>query len=274
MSGVPDSGTSGNVPAQPQRGNVYGGRPSGGAVYGSGSAGGTEYGSSAGAAQPEAGQYASAAVASVPQQQAPQQQAPQAFQSAPQPAAMPAPAPSPQTYGQPYGQAAQAPVEASERPGGVPAQRSATVYGQPRPTPPMTSWQQDLIDDGSTPPPPVPAAQAFPGPAAPKADAAPRTDYEPIPAPGRGRKRFTYIAVTLLVIIAGIGALYYTSRTDPPKVGDCVTQSGASSRIVACGTKGSYQVISQVSDVSKCPDPKQPSLVGDKGVVFCLRPQQ
>ncbi|HEY2795634.1 MAG TPA: hypothetical protein VGJ28_24950 [Micromonosporaceae bacterium] len=94
-------------------------------------------------------------------------------------------------------------------------------------------------------------------------------------APKNRLRLVGYLAIVVVVIALGVGALYYTSRTSPPKVGSCVKQSGTGAVNVACSAPGAYQVVKSVSDNSLCPDYlNEPSLTyesGGKTTVLCLR---
>jgi hypothetical protein len=102
-------------------------------------------------------------------------------------------------------------------------------------------------------------------------------DIAVVPAsPRRGLKITAYIAIALLAVGLGAAALYYTSRTDPPKVGTCVEHSTNGAVPVSCSVDDAYKVGPKVSSVSDCPDYlNQPSLTytqSGKDVVLCLQP--
>jgi len=86
-----------------------------------------------------------------------------------------------------------------------------------------------------------------------------------------------YVGIVVLIIGLAVAALVYTSRTDPPKVGDCVQQSGNGGSVaVSCSTSGAFKVTHSVTKVSDCPDYlNEPSLHYTKGsttVILCLEP--
>jgi hypothetical protein len=99
-----------------------------------------------------------------------------------------------------------------------------------------------------------------------------------IPAEPKSRLRIIgYIAIAVLVIGLGAGALYYTSRTSPPAVGSCVKKQANSTAInVTCSTPGAYKVVKAATKASDCPDYlNEPSLSyesGGKTTILCLQP--
>ncbi|HKE67066.1 MAG TPA: hypothetical protein VKB59_20790 [Micromonosporaceae bacterium] len=83
------------------------------------------------------------------------------------------------------------------------------------------------------------------------------------------------VAVVLLVIGLGAGALYYTSRPNAPtyEIGACVTHSGDKVVAAACSAPESYKIVSKVSDPSACPDTKNPYVsVNNDKTIYCLAP--
>jgi len=99
---------------------------------------------------------------------------------------------------------------------------------------------------------------------------------------GPGRTRHTWriagiVAIVLLVIGLGAGALYYTSRPNSPsyQIGACVQHSGDKVVAASCSTPGSYKIVSKVTDPAACPNAKDPyvSLDNDK-TIYCLAPTQ
>jgi hypothetical protein len=192
--------------------------------------------------------------------------------------------PGPRVYGQPYGAAAEAaaPANAQMAPPRpvVPQQRTPGVYGQRQPepveeheTPPQqrtgrpVAWQEQLEPQSNwTPsmPSPPPMARATPA------------DVEIVPVPAKNKLRVLgYALIAVLVVGLGAGALYYTSRTDPPKINSCVKQSGNNEVAVSCSSNGAFQVVSKVTDRADCPDPNQPSLQygsGSSATWLCLKP--
>jgi collagen type III alpha len=98
---------------------------------------------------------------------------------------------------------------------------------------------------------------------------------EPEAAPKNKLRLVGYLAIVVVVIALGVGALYYTSRTSPPKVGSCVRQSGTGAVNVSCSAPGAYEVVKSVTDNTLCPDYlNEPSLTyesGGKTTVLCLQ---
>jgi hypothetical protein len=92
------------------------------------------------------------------------------------------------------------------------------------------------------------------------------------PASGGRLKKWGSIALALFVVLLGAGALYYTSRPNPPTydVGSCVQESGGKADPVACSDPDAYQIISKQHDHSQCPDPNQPYATRN-GTVLCLK---
>jgi len=97
----------------------------------------------------------------------------------------------------------------------------------------------------------------------------------------RGRRHGLRVAgwVMLSVLVLGaIGtALWYTAQSNGPsyKVGTCVTKKGTGAVEVSCSAPGAYKVASKVTDVSTCPDTKQPYVkLTDSGrtTYVCLMP--
>lgn len=102
--------------------------------------------------------------------------------------------------------------------------------------------------------------------------AAPNSADESIEPAASGLKKWGYIAIALLVVLLGAGALYYTSRPNPPTydVGNCVKESNGKAAEVPCSESDAYQIVSKVSDPSHCPDAKQPYATID-GSILCLK---
>lgn len=100
-------------------------------------------------------------------------------------------------------------------------------------------------------------------------------DDESIQSGGSKLKMWGYIAIAVLVVALGAGALYYTSRPNPPeyKVGSCVQESGGKAAEVSCSESGAFRIVSRVSDHAQCPDPAQPyaTLSSGGNSVLCLK---
>jgi hypothetical protein len=123
-------------------------------------------------------------------------------------------------------------------------------------------------------------------PAAASTSAAPAagTAHEPAagaqaaPHPRRPWRIVGYIAIALLVVALGAGALYYTSRPNAPtfKVNECVQRSGDGAIAASCSAPGAYRVVSRVANRAQCPDKSQPYVllqnVDPATAVVCLRP--
>jgi hypothetical protein len=130
-------------------------------------------------------------------------------------------------------------------------------------------WQDQLQPLVANPEPQRAPAPSRPAPAP--------ADVAVAPASPKSKLRVVgYVLIVVAVIALGGGALYYTSRTDPPKVGSCVTQSGTIAVSVSCSTSGAFKVSQKVAKVSDCADYlNEPSLSykeGGKDVVLCLQP--
>lgn len=92
------------------------------------------------------------------------------------------------------------------------------------------------------------------------------------PTGGSGLKKWGYIALALFIVLLGAGALYYTSRPNPPTydVGSCVQESGGKADPVSCSDPDAYQILSKQHDRSQCSDPNQPYATLN-GSVLCLK---
>ncbi len=144
-------------------------------------------------------------------------------------------------------------------------------YGSDAPPQRSIAWQDQLQPMTSGPPP-----MQQPPPQRPMSLPAP-ADVAVIPIERRSKFRVVgYIVIVLAIVGLGAGALWYTSKTDPPAVGTCVAQSGNVAIGAPCSQAGTYRVMKSVSDVSQCNDYlNQPSLSytsGGKQVILCLEP--
>jgi hypothetical protein len=141
-------------------------------------------------------------------------------------------------------------------------------YGSDAAPPRAIAWQDQLQPMTSAPAPQSPPpSRTMPAPA----------DVAVIPIQPRSKFRIVgYIVIVLAIVGLGAGALWYTSRTDPPAVGTCVAQSGDVAIGAPCSQGGAFRVTKSVSDVSQCTDYlNQPSLSytsSGKQIVLCLEP--
>jgi hypothetical protein len=142
------------------------------------------------------------------------------------------------------------------------AQGSAQVSGQPFQAGPFQA--QATPFPGSAQPSSAPYGQNPP-------IAAPAFGEEPAPS-GSKLKKWGWIGLTLLIVLLAAGALYYTSRPNPPTydVGTCVRESGGKAAATPCSDSSAYQIVSKVNNRSQCPDPKAPYAT-ISGRVLCLK---
>ena len=105
---------------------------------------------------------------------------------------------------------------------------------------------------------------------------APGPDIRPAPEPRRWTRTAGIVAIVVIVIGLAAGALYYTSRPNPPsyQIGSCVQHSGEKVNGSACTAPNSFKIVSKVSDPSACPNANDPYLYlgNDKSTVYCLAP--
>jgi hypothetical protein len=103
-------------------------------------------------------------------------------------------------------------------------------------------------------------------------------DIASVRTPGHRRRTAGIVAIVVLVIGLGAGALYYTSRPNPPsyQIGSCVQHSGDKVIGSSCNAPNSFKIVSKVTDASACSNTNDPYLyVGsDKSTVYCLSPTQ
>lgn len=95
---------------------------------------------------------------------------------------------------------------------------------------------------------------------------------------GNGLKLFGWIALAVVIVLLGAGALWWSSRPNSPSytIGSCVQKSGDGAVEVSCGAPNAYRIVSKVTDHSACPDQDNPyiTLTGDTPTVYCLAPAQ
>jgi hypothetical protein len=150
----------------------------------------------------------------------------------------------------------------------------------------MAAWQEQLAapqQRAAAPNPPISGPPAGLG-----QQGNPNQQAGSIPAPqftdeaaaategGHSRLRVIgYISIAVLVVVLGVLALSYTASPTPPayKVGSCVQESGGKAEEIACSESGAYQIVSKVSDHTKCPDPAQPYATVSGDSVLCLKPK-
>ena len=87
------------------------------------------------------------------------------------------------------------------------------------------------------------------------------------------------IAAVLVLALAGTGVfllLNKTSKSASFAVNSCVKKSDDKAIAASCTETGSYQIVSKVDSVDKCPDKGQPYVVlqesGKPDQVLCLKP--
>jgi hypothetical protein len=133
----------------------------------------------------------------------------------------------------------------------------------------------------------TPAAQAHPpqpGYAGPEPGrfANLRYDDPAIEQPAKSRRGLVIgIVIAAVVVLALVGAgvfvlLNKTSNSASFAVNSCVKKSDDKAIAASCTETGSYQIVSKVDSVDKCPDKGQPYVVlqenGKPDQVLCLKP--